>query len=862
MFSKVDRKKRSNLTLLILSIIVAFFYSCTSANFPEVADFYSTVENNNNRSISEFLNKVENKSKKNYYYILNDQYNDVSPEFKDIAVKLQVIDSLMNSFKFSKAKELIEEISKSKEHPNFFIDDLNLTKLEIEANINSKNLILFKQSEAYFSRQNSELEIYNYCRFLLIKTLFLWSRSQYQEAISCAQYGRHLLTKNGLISKFPKTNLALISWIAHLFNENETQRKLSNQLFKYSIQEHTRLNYIHNKLKDSVYLINFISNDNTIVESLQSLYKNTINPKYKSEICLDLVTKLAELQSHNSIYNNHIEYCEQIDKLSYPRGRLTGYLIFSLAASVQGDNELSNYYMEKVKQIKSSSEVETKWNNYYVSSTMFQIHCNNISYNGDIEYLDSAMASIKKQFNLAETLFSDKSDFHLDDYYMLLTLDLVGVFSGSNTYSTDYLSLFYEFLEKAKLQNVKLQTAKRSYYDDNITSPRDSINFIIAKKLDQISQWENVMDASSSIYEDLYFLFSERSKFENESILLPKLKFENLQSTLKSQNALYIEYLSTEDLLGAFTIDSDGINFYMYDFQEVDSLSKVINNSYKRLTHNQLTEIKRALFQFHIESYSNVYVSPSGPTNNLPFSALINSNQTLNNVIGPESIEGFIRNQIQKEKSSVFCFNDNKTLRKKFNNKVNQGPIYTKLPFSFESISEISKMLNKNSATYFGENFTQKAVLENLGSDIVHLSTHGLTNKSIINDNAIVVWKDGSPEQMRTLSFDNQKEYPKFIYLDGCNTAIGVHQIGEGTFSLSRIFAKNGVETIIKTLWPIDDQSSAFFSKSYYENWITGISAGEAFHLAQQQTKAQYPQPYHWAPFVLEGNPNLYLSQN
>ena len=104
-------------------------------------------------------------------------------------------------------------------------------------------------------------------------------------------------------------------------------------------------------------------------------------------------------------------------------------------------------------------------------------------------------------------------------------------------------------------------------------------------------------------------------------------------------------------------------------------------------------------------------------------------------------------------------------------------------------------------------------------------------------------------------------EAPTFVNLIACDTGLGFQLDGNGTYSLSREFIRNGSKAVIKTLWKVDDKATYIFQTKLYEFWTEGCSLGEAIFDAQKYLKIHksYSHPYYWAGFVLEGNPNLYL---
>ena len=87
---------------------------------------------------------------------------------------------------------------------------------------------------------------------------------------------------------------------------------------------------------------------------------------------------------------------------------------------------------------------------------------------------------------------------------------------------------------------------------------------------------------------------------------------------------------------------------------------------------------------------------------------------------------------------------------------------------------------------------------------------------------------------------------------------------GAGTYSIARSFLHKGSEAVMKTLWDVDDQATKEFMIMFYTKWKDGLSCGEALRETKQVFKSSknYSDPTYWAGFILEGNPNLYISKN
>jgi tetratricopeptide (TPR) repeat protein len=93
----------------------------------------------------------------------------------------------------------------------------------------------------------------------------------------------------------------------------------------------------------------------------------------------------------------------------------------------------------------------------------------------------------------------------------------------------------------------------------------------------------------------------------------------------------------------------------------------------------------------------------------------------------------------------------------------------------------------------------------------------------------------------------------RLVVLSACETGLGslgmLHT--EGIYGLQRAFRMAGVEKMLYTLWPVDDEPTHQFMVNFYTHLAQGRDLREAFRQAQQTQQQQHPDPKHWAGFVL-----------
>ena len=88
------------------------------------------------------------------------------------------------------------------------------------------------------------------------------------------------------------------------------------------------------------------------------------------------------------------------------------------------------------------------------------------------------------------------------------------------------------------------------------------------------------------------------------------------------------------------------------------------------------------------------------------------------------------------------------------------------------------------------------------------------------------------------------------VVLSACQTGLG-EITGEGVFGLQRGFKKAGAQTIVMSLWEVFDDSTQLLMTEFFKNLTAGMSKRAAFIAAQGVVRAQYPDPEHWAAFVM-----------
>lgn len=90
------------------------------------------------------------------------------------------------------------------------------------------------------------------------------------------------------------------------------------------------------------------------------------------------------------------------------------------------------------------------------------------------------------------------------------------------------------------------------------------------------------------------------------------------------------------------------------------------------------------------------------------------------------------------------------------------------------------------------------------------------------------------------------------VVLSACQTGMGDIS-GDGVFGLQRGFKKAGANSILMSLWDVDDEATQILMTEFYKNYLGGMSKQEALNTAQKVLRETpgFEDPYYWAAFIL-----------
>ncbi|MEM7370927.1 MAG: CHAT domain-containing tetratricopeptide repeat protein [Bacteroidota bacterium] len=98
----------------------------------------------------------------------------------------------------------------------------------------------------------------------------------------------------------------------------------------------------------------------------------------------------------------------------------------------------------------------------------------------------------------------------------------------------------------------------------------------------------------------------------------------------------------------------------------------------------------------------------------------------------------------------------------------------------------------------------------------------------------------------------------EMIVLSACETGLGEFQKGEGIMSLARAFSYAGAQSVITTLWSVDDRSTSLLIQSFYQALKAGASKDQAMQMAKltyiENHDDRFAHPFFWAGPIVIGD--------
>lgn len=109
-------------------------------------------------------------------------------------------------------------------------------------------------------------------------------------------------------------------------------------------------------------------------------------------------------------------------------------------------------------------------------------------------------------------------------------------------------------------------------------------------------------------------------------------------------------------------------------------------------------------------------------------------------------------------------------------------------------------------------------------------------------------------QEVRLLDLDGTE----LVTLPACDSGQGFISNGQGVYGLRRAFLIAGAETVVSSLWRIDDDATGALMQRYYAKLLDPFKPGDRLgsmieSMQELRAAPKWSHPYYWAPFLVIG---------
>ena len=194
-------------------------------------------------------------------------------------------------------------------------------------------------------------------------------------------------------------------------------------------------------------------------------------------------------------------------------------------------------------------------------------------------------------------------------------------------------------------------------------------------------------------------------------------------------------------------------------------------------------------------------------------------------------------------------------------------PEFERLQYSQEEVEFLAQLFGRYADTRMDAQATKTAVLKDSGAaDIVHLACHAwfdartpLSSGLALSDPKML-GRQAPPDDNGRLEaweiMQNLRLQAELVVLSACWTGIGHEVRGEGLIGLARAFQYAGANSLVVTLWAVNDACTSLFMQEFYKTLLAGYTKDEALLRGAKalQKRPEWNHPYYWSAFILLGD--------
>ncbi|KPA11861.1 hypothetical protein MHK_007927, partial [Candidatus Magnetomorum sp. HK-1] len=351
--------------------------------------------------------------------------------------------------------------------------------------------------------------------------------------------------------------------------------------------------------------------------------------------------------------------------------------------------------------------------------------------------------------------------------------------------------------------------------------------------------------------------------FKDDCVTYGKKEYPIADKTVSETAIIYPIVLNNELIIISISPGGMKLRKYHISRKDLTQMVKRFNKHLNTFYHNEYQTYARLLYEYLMAPVEDILISykvktliivPDDILRLIPFSALHDGSHYLVEKYAVITLPGLKWFDSQTLKKQSFKYSKKKMLicglSKSF-----QG--MSESSYIFDEVQQINRKLPGD--ILLNEKFSVanlKKALINTYYPLIHIATHGVFTGSPESSFLMTSKEKINMNQLKALIHINRyrKKTVDHLTLSACQTGIGDERSVSG---LAGTALKAGVNSVLASLWFINDHATSILMKSFYTALIDNhISKAKALQMAQIKLiqSEKYQHPFYWAAFILVGN--------
>ena len=322
-------------------------------------------------------------------------------------------------------------------------------------------------------------------------------------------------------------------------------------------------------------------------------------------------------------------------------------------------------------------------------------------------------------------------------------------------------------------------------------------------------------------------------------------------------NETLVEYFGSSDNLFVFVVDSKTVHARKLASTDLHKNVKRFREAVQNPKSSHYRSIGRQLYDQLLEPVSHwitsqrITIVPHGVLHYVPFAALGKKDGSL--LIDHHTLRILPSASVLAFLSSPRKPHGKKPLLALGNPDLDMPKM--DLPYAQQEVQAITA--DWNNSRPLTRKAASETVVKRSGSafEFLHFACHGTFDPQQPLASGLLLAADSENDGMFTVGeiYETRLD-ADLVTLSACETALGKIAGGDDVVGFTRGFLFAGVNSIVSSLWKVDDRATSVLMQAFYAA-LKETDKRQALRTAQLKVKQTYnPHPYYWAAFQITGS--------